>query len=976
MGSRKALLIIILLSCIVLPGFTQYVDYGQDRASLRWKQINTSNFQIIYPDFFESSAQEIANIYEALYHHSNSLGRIPAKISMIVHADGGISNGSVTWAPKRTDLYTTPQQEPSDSWLEHLCVHEFRHVVQIDKVNQGLSKILYYIFGEQLTIAVVGVYVPQWFLEGDAVCFETAVGHLGRGRSPEFMNEMKAQVVDKKIYNYSKAQLGSYKDFVPNRYVMGYYMTGLARVNYGNNIWADALTRVGRRPYGITPFAKSLKLTLKGRRDSLWQSKTFQSLFINADSVKKANTYPDAKKTLYHDNFSELQQRWKDQSKDVTNTFDTITTHNKYYTNYYYPTPVDNGNIIAYKTGLQETGAFVLLSKGQEHLLTRTGILYDNKFTYKNNKIVWSEYQSHIRWQQGGRMILASYDLTTGKYKKYHARYNRFSPFATDSGWGFVEVNQNNEASIVILDESLQQETFRITADRAELFIHPSYRDGQIVTVVQNLQGLHLESIDVATKERTHISEKAYYELDNPIQTGRDILYRASFNGNNAFYVQDQNTRSTRNIISSKYGVRFPAFNAAGDSLYFSFYTANGYKPGILSTQDFLNKPVEKSTWFIADTLKKLENWQLALDQDSVFQVKRYRKLPHLFNIHSWGPLYIGVKDKEIDFGLTVNSQNKLSTLSFSAGYIRDQDYDHGAFTFNGTYSGWWPVFELNLKTGGYNYYNSGILNVNNQQDTVILYNKSIYTKADLTTRLPLNLSGRNHNRTLQPYFRYKIESISRIRPDRIYGKYDYSDVHLKLPSRYYQLLEYGMYFSNQTRMTTQELAPRWGQSVSGAFSNTPLKNLNLGNIWWIEGRLYFPGLFRNHSLNLYAGHQEMSDRSIYFSNQILYPRGTKLYGYNLTTLRTNYQLPLIYPDLPISSLLYVKRVYGGVFYDLAKEKNRWHNGWYQSYGAELVTDTHILRIPFPIEIGIRTGYETQHKKMFADLLFSVGLNI
>nr|WP_227461779.1 hypothetical protein [Odoribacter sp. OF09-27XD] len=206
----------------------QFVDLGQDPAGLRWKQIKTEDFQIIYPDYFEENAQKIANIYAALYRHSNSLAHKPVKISMVIHASGGIANGNVAWAPRKTDLYTMPPQEPSDTWLEHLCVHEFRHVVQIDKVNQGLTKLLYYIFGEEITIAVTGLYLPLWFLEGDAVTFETAVGHIGRGRSPEFLNEMKAQIVEKGIYTYYKATLGSDKDFVPNRYNMGYFMVGNA----------------------------------------------------------------------------------------------------------------------------------------------------------------------------------------------------------------------------------------------------------------------------------------------------------------------------------------------------------------------------------------------------------------------------------------------------------------------------------------------------------------------------------------------------------------------------------------------------------------------------------------------------------------------------------------------------------------------------------------------------------------------------
>lgn len=55
-----------------------------------------------------------------------------------MHADGGVSNGNVALAPRKSELYTMPSQDPTDDWLEHLCVHEFRHVlVQLDKVNQG-----------------------------------------------------------------------------------------------------------------------------------------------------------------------------------------------------------------------------------------------------------------------------------------------------------------------------------------------------------------------------------------------------------------------------------------------------------------------------------------------------------------------------------------------------------------------------------------------------------------------------------------------------------------------------------------------------------------------------------------------------------------------------------------------------------------------------------------------------------------------
>lgn len=50
---KKVLFFILLLWCPFSIVSAQFVNFGQDRPSLRWKQIKTDDFQIIYPDFFE-----------------------------------------------------------------------------------------------------------------------------------------------------------------------------------------------------------------------------------------------------------------------------------------------------------------------------------------------------------------------------------------------------------------------------------------------------------------------------------------------------------------------------------------------------------------------------------------------------------------------------------------------------------------------------------------------------------------------------------------------------------------------------------------------------------------------------------------------------------------------------------------------------------------------------------------------------------
>ena len=158
-------------------------------------------------------------------------------------------------APLRAEFYEMPSQNIYPQiWQDQLTLHEYRHVVQINKMRQGMTQGLYYIFGEQGVALVMGLWLPFWFIEGDAVYSETILSKSGRGRVPEFIYTLKAQVLDKKIYKYDKASFGSYKDFVPDHYTLGYQLVAKGIENYGIEMWDRTLDRVARRPYYLVPF--------------------------------------------------------------------------------------------------------------------------------------------------------------------------------------------------------------------------------------------------------------------------------------------------------------------------------------------------------------------------------------------------------------------------------------------------------------------------------------------------------------------------------------------------------------------------------------------------------------------------------------------------------------------------------------------------------------------------------------------------
>ena len=628
----------------------------------------------------------------------------------------------------------------------------------------------------------------------------------------------------------------------------------------------------------------------------------------------------------------------------------------------------------------------------KDEIITRTGIMYDYKFAYQDETLVWSEYKYHPRWEHGGKMVLASYDLRHKKYHRYPTRQNRYAPFAVEGNWGFVEVDKEDNASIVILDHTFQKEIFRVKGSGDELFVHPSY-DGKnnIVTVVVSSKGKHLESIDIHTGKRTPITAFTPYEIDNPVTVNDQIIYRGAFDANNSFYRQTQPQEFGANILNSKFGLRYPIVSPNKDSLLFSFYTSDGYKPGKIAISQLENKIINPQTFRIADSVTRQENWQFELTADSTYASRKYNKTTHLFNFHSWGPIFPDAEDVDIDFGLAVSSQNKLSTLFLTAGFVRGKGYEHGNWQVKATYKGFWPTLQLEFKSGRNDDFmqDYAIKIVQTQEiDTIRTIYKSQRTKGTATVQFPFNISRKNYSRYIIPYVKYEIQAIHSITQRRSYlldhnrwtslpSNKPYNSALANPDDVKLQIMRYGLVLNNQTRTSQRDIYPRWGQRLEIGYAHTPFDGLDYGDTKWAEGRLYLPGFWKHHSWTLYFGHQLKSDKTTnYYGNQIYSPRGASLYGYNLSTLKISYALPFWYPDAHIGPLVYMKRFTAEPFFDTGWEKNRYWNKTYHSYGVEISADTHFFRLPFPVNIGFRTGYETKSNSMFVDMLFSVAFTI
>jgi len=256
LSSIRNFSILFFLMLFTLKARSQFSVSGQDPATIHWEQINTDHFQLVFPHEFAYEANRFANLLMFAYEYdAKTMAHRPKKISVLLHSGSVTSSAFVIWAPKRMEVYPNPPQDLyAQEWLEQLAEHELRRVVQIDKLNKGLTEVLSILFGQQAIGGIVPM-LPCWFLEGDAETEETSLSHAGRGRSPSFEMELRALFTSEKdLYSYDKATRGSYRDYVPDYYHFGYPMVAYGRMKYGAELWYKTVDYVGKYPFTIVPF--------------------------------------------------------------------------------------------------------------------------------------------------------------------------------------------------------------------------------------------------------------------------------------------------------------------------------------------------------------------------------------------------------------------------------------------------------------------------------------------------------------------------------------------------------------------------------------------------------------------------------------------------------------------------------------------------------------------------------------------------
>ena len=928
----------ILLSSVALltAGIAhgQYYDWGVDPASIRWNQLRSDSLRILYPAYFEAGARRAMLYFQSVMPDISYGFDRPAlrNIPVVMHTENFASNGLVIWAPKRIELLTVPSVDTyAMPWLKQLAAHEYRHAVQYNNLNRHTLRVFYYLLGQQgAFVSLMGL--PLWALEGDAVMAETQMSSFGRGLQPSFSMAYRAAgdaILERR--NIDKWFCGSYREYIPDHYELGYQLSSYGYNRYGKSLWNDVADYASRYPFLIATTDIALK-----------------------------KYYGTGVKRLFHDTFNDLLQFWhsRPEQHDSASKIETPFTS---YTTYTYPQAVDSTHILALKSDFDRHNRFVLVDTrtGDEQTLAYVGSV-STRPTLLDGRVWWTEYRRSTLWDQRYNSKICWMDLDSkSKHTVSGLRQTLYpTPTGRDS-LAWVEYDYTGIYSIVTASNGAIHSS---TPMPEGVQLHGLAWDNashRFYFIALDDDGMWIGSLG-PNGETEKVTQPSYSTLSDLRAADGRLYFGSIASGKDEVHLLDLASGQQRQLSVSKYGSFDPAPLATpeGPAVVMTVYDRNGYhlamqqvdSAGLIPVaqsrlpQNTVNPPRDRWPVVNLDTVKMTVPIQKA--QQAKIPAKRYRKGLNYFNAHSWAPFSFDVFDLMEDYrfdpqlGATIVSQNLLSSTSSFLTYAWNRSW--GSMVRTGIkYYALGPHFELEGQYGGGKqpiYKPASDLPDPNFDNL-----KTFFT---ITGRIsmPMQIGGGYHIRYLTPSVEWQhynglMYSIS----DKSY----YQGVNKMTTS---------LYFGDNVRTAYRDFMPRWAYAVKITHTFNPTDS-DFGQLLSIYGQVIMPGLFMHHSLRLRSVYQfSEEDKPYAYYSQELYPRGAR-YDYNIQPIRyvagaIDYQLPISYPEGGIPSVLYIKRIRLnlGFYYACSKQfstqdrKYVWNN--ITSYGADLLFDVNLFRMP------------------------------
>ncbi len=898
----QALFTLLLLTATATIGKGQ--EFGGNPPSIKWNQIDMPAAKVIFPYGLDSAGLRVANIIRQMNGAIQpTIGFKQRQISIMLQNQTTVANAYVGLAPFRSEFYLTPEQNSFDigslSWPEQLAIHEFRHVQQYNNFNVGFSHLLKVLFGEGGQALGNDAAIPNWFFEGDAVFNETHVSDQGRGRLPYFFNGFRALWADGKDYSYMKIRNGSYLDYTPDWYPLGYMLVSYGRDKYGDDFWKKVTHDAAAYKGVFYPFQKAVKK---------YSGEDFQHFrndgLTHFKDVFKADQPPSIKVTKHFDADRE------------------------------YPVYVDDNTMIYMKSTYNHIPVFVLKKGDTEKKISVRSVSLDTYFAYHDGKIVYAAYRPDLRWTYRDYSELMVLDVNTGKEYRITKNTKYFAPDFSADGQTIVAVKEgsNGKCDIHLLNAA-DGKLISVVPNKENLFYtYPKfYGNDQLIAAVRTPKGqMSLDLIDIKTGKNHYLLPFSYQPIAFPLIKNDTVYFSATAGINDRLFALSLKSNKLYELNNYNLNGSIGNYEPAVGNSKFAWvgFTPVGYRVNEINKKDMVWTPVESSQVrnqlpdFGISALKRDSSTDLlAKVKNDTLPITKYKKSHHLFNFHSIIPDF-----NDPNYTLSLEGENVLNTLQSQLSFTYNRDEGYKQIGFDAIYGALFPFISAGAD---YTFDRRGFYNGSN-----IYWNE---TNIHGGLELPLNFSSGKTFTSMQ------------MGSDLYYSQVAFQQGNIDIfANRAYTYSNNYINFSNNIQQAKQNIYPRFGQSIQLNYKSA-ISNLNAEQ-FLANGSFYFPGFMVNHNLVINLAHQQKNKNDVIdFSNDFPFSRGYQAENlYDMNKAGINYHFPIAYPDAGVANAYYLFRIRGNAFYDYTHATDFYTNGakfkgTFRSTGAEVYFDSQLF---------------------------------
>ena len=981
----KNLKLAFFLLFLPLAASAQFFVTGDDPGKLKWNYIDTESYRIIYPQGSDSLARVYGRKLEKYkipvsrtsgYMTGEGDGKI---MPVVMHAYND-ANGSVAWAPKRMDLFTVPSAynpEPMP-WSTMLSVHESRHVTQMQFGLMEKQKPGKWFLGQGWNIIAFLLYPGTANVEGDAVVAETALTPSGRGRTADFLNYYWVAFDQGDFRGWFKWRYVSQLRYSPTYYSLGYMTVGGFRYLYDHPYFmSDGLHMVSSHP-GKLGCLYDISKEVSGKKwEGMWQevSRSMYGIW-KADADKRAPYIPS--------------ERVLPESRRYTDYTDNLVIGKDLYT---------------IKEGHVDSPSLIRIdSTGKEHFVSSFAhVASAPKWDKASGRLYWSEGIPDERWTLKSDSKIRFMEEGKRAKRTFRNKEMLYNPVYGQNGIASIRYKSDGHSSLEMMDGANGKITESFPAPDSLQLVEAAWIGDKVYVTAISENGYGIYSLSNGCWKSVLGPQPVM--IKDFIACTDQLMFTCDRTGVNELYHFNPLTGNIVQKTSTRYGASDFQYSEDGKTLYYSSQTILGKHIFKTPADSLLNRKVRFDSLYkypIAERMKeqetaaaKAQGYEAAVtvkEEDVIIsEPKRYRKVPHMFNLHTWFPAYISVDNimnnlsfdplwEVLSLGVSGVFQNNLATAVGEAGYSAHKDpYNKAKWRHSGhikfTYSGLYPIFQFSFDINdraarqytSYTDIATGQLYAVNSREL-----KTPYVNGKVSMYIPFNFNSGGWNKGVVPRLSYTItndifdsgtllmergQTYELARNNDAFVGYDEG----KKTIRQYMggsIRAYAMRY-----IANSQVYPRWGIGAEAGVSSGLESYKVFSPMGYVYGYGYVPGVIRTHGIRFSAMWQTKLRKESAFSQQMvdILPRGLSdnstlgsylsLYNNNLVKVTADYAVPIYIGDITIGgNWLAIKRLvtYPHFDYTFIGKKGLW------SAGLDLTADLHaIITLEWPCSVGV-----------------------